>query len=180
MHGNNLNIDEKIKHAIELFKAGEDVQSLLNEINNSDELITWVYEYEGISLAEWFMYIRALPEFFYGDDDPREYYGDDFFKDFDTPQKKLNWIKDQASIYKECGCSVEFNEINGMIVSLEFTAYPGDIVCENLIIAKDVKDIIEVYKDKNMLLLDGHQIYTHTDFEMIRLFDKYFSKYKPK
>ena len=87
MHDNNLNIDEKIKHAIELFKGGEDVQSLLNQINNSDELITWVYEYEGISLAEWFMYIRALPEFFYDDEDPREYYGDDFFKDFDTPQK---------------------------------------------------------------------------------------------
>ena len=92
----------------------------------------------------------------------------------------MNWIKDQASIYKECGCSVEFNEINGLIVSLEFTAYPGDIVCENLIIANDIKDIIEDYKSKNMLLLDGHHITTHTDFEMIRLFDKYFNKYKPK
>lgn len=179
MTENNLNIDIQIKNAVEAFKAGENVNGLVNEINKSGMLERWIVEFEGISPGDWCLYITTISEFFYDGEDPRDCYGENFFEVFNSYTQKVDWFSDRAKyIVEDCYSAIEFKEVDGIVISIEVSVLgPGVISCKNFKISHCQENIVNDYTEK-AVLFDTLGFVKNTEAQMIRHFDKFFEKYR--
>jgi len=182
--------DDEIKAIIKAFNAGKDVSVMLNQVNVEERVNTWIHCLEPFPIDNDYYLIIPIVEYFHYHEDLLDYHERDFYQG-DTHSNKVNTVNGMTpskDMYDSFTC-LERCEIDGAILSVEVDSHGmNGLFFHNLGIFKSEADVIKHYKNiiydtpstsltpiEGTFIFDGKKIISHSDAELVKLYDRYIT-----
>ena len=166
--------ENQVNKILSNFKNGKEVESLLAAINCFDIVNSWVDESEPFPSEDTYYSLMSVSDFFHVDEDLLDYHDRDYFQQ-NTDWHKLWTLSDMASKIDSLECtSIYHLERDGLIISVEANLHgQNGLYFDNLRVFESLEALFLFYKELGGLVFRHTQFYSHSDSEMLSLYNLY-------